>query len=34
MILPTMNSEEIYREIMRDFEVVKRRGLGSGDIFS
>lgn len=33
MILPTMNPEEIYREIMRDFEVIKRRGQGSGDLF-
>ena len=33
MIVPTMNPEEIYREIMRDFEVRKRRGHGSGDLF-
>ena len=33
MIVPTMNPEEIYREIMRDFEVIKRRGHGSGDLF-
>lgn len=33
MIIPTMNPEEIYREIMRDFEVIKRRGQGSGDLF-
>ncbi|HUZ61748.1 MAG TPA: hypothetical protein VMU83_23420 [Hanamia sp.] len=33
MIVPTMNPEEIYRELIRDFDSVKRRGLGSGDIF-
>ncbi len=32
MIVPSMTTEEIYREIMRDFESIKRRGNLEGKI--
>jgi hypothetical protein len=33
MIVPAMNPEETYREIIRDFQSIKRRGKETGAIF-